>query len=55
MPSLIIIAIGPPAMIDWPTIGVLPDGDAALRVEPGLDRVDVHRPVQPRARVVLAA
>ena len=35
--------------------GVLPERDAALRVDPGLDRMDVHRPIKPRAGVVLAA
>src|ERR1700681_4368337 len=34
---------------------VLRERDAALRVEPALDRMNVHRPVQPCAGIVLAA
>src|SRR6185369_12510218 len=35
--------------------GVLPGCNATVRVEPSLDRMDVHGPVQPCARVVLTS
>ena len=35
--------------------GVLPECDATLRIDPCLDRMDVHRPIKPCAGVVLAA
>ena len=54
MPFCIIASNGVPAMIDWPTIDLLPGADRAVGADAALQPVHVDRPIVAAANVVLA-